>query len=262
MPKRGTIFNIDTATTVFTLLHEFDWTNGGFPEGSLILSGTTLYGMTADGGANNRGTVFKVETSGLSFALLHEFAGGAADGAIPYGSLIISSTSLYGMTSRGGDTDTGTVFHVKTSGGTLTLLHEFTCIGGSDGSLPRCTPVLSGTTIYGMTSQGGGLNRGTIFKVDQSGSGYTQLHDFSGGVDDGVAPAYGSLLLDGTTLYGMTLSGGNSDLGTIFKIGTDGAMTLLHEFAGGADDGRSPNGSLIISGTTLYGMTRYGRRSR
>jgi len=55
------------------------------------------------------------------------------------------------------------------------------------------------------------------------------------------------------TLYGMTFSGGSSGLGTIFKF-TGGAIILLHEFQGGLD-GKNPEGSLILSGDYLYGMT-------
>jgi hypothetical protein len=34
--------------------------------------------------------------------------------------------------------------------------------------------------------------------------------------------------------------------------------TLLHEFSGESGDGMYPSGSLILSGSTLYGMTPYG----
>ena len=33
---------------------------------------------------------------------------------------------------------------------------------------------------------------------------------------------------------------------------------ILHEFAGGGDDGRHPRGSLTLDGSTLYGMTQHG----
>jgi uncharacterized repeat protein (TIGR03803 family) len=42
--------------------------------------------------------------------LLHKFAGGTADGQMPHGSLLISSSTLYGMTFYGGDSDLGVVF--------------------------------------------------------------------------------------------------------------------------------------------------------
>src|SRR5947209_7436067 len=79
-----------------TILHNFAGgsDDGGNPSGSLTLSGTKLYGMTAGGGSNNGGTVFSMNIDGSGFALLHSFSGGAY-----YGSLTLSGSVLYGMTS-------------------------------------------------------------------------------------------------------------------------------------------------------------------
>jgi uncharacterized repeat protein (TIGR03803 family) len=46
----------------FTTLYNFDGTHGSEPYGSLILSGSTLYGMTYGGGANSDGTIFSLNT--------------------------------------------------------------------------------------------------------------------------------------------------------------------------------------------------------
>ena len=46
------------------------------------------------------GTVFKVNADGSGFALVRSFAGGVADGEGPYGSLVVSGSSLYGVTYR------------------------------------------------------------------------------------------------------------------------------------------------------------------
>lgn len=86
----------------------------------------------------------------------------------------------------------------------------------------------------------------------------TLLHEFAGSKNDGASP-YGSLIQSGSALYGMTYGGGDYNRGTIFSSGTNGSgFTLLHEFAGGGNDGAYSCGSLIQSGSTLYGMTRYG----
>ena len=80
------------------------------------------------------------------------------------------------------------------------------------------------------------------------------LHEFTGGVAD-IANPRGSLLLSGDILYGMGNSGGASGLGGIFSIDTDGSnFRLLHSFSYEVDNGRSPFGKLIISGSTLYGV--------
>jgi uncharacterized repeat protein (TIGR03803 family) len=244
----------------FNLLHEFAGgvDDGMNPNNSLILSGSTLYGMTAVGGDDNLGTIFSIATNGTGFTLLHEFAGGADDGMNPYGSLILSGSTLYGMTASGGNPDMGTIFSINTNGTDFTLLHEFA--GGADDGYPSGSLILSGSTLYGMTPSDneGANNIGTIFSIATNGTGFTLLHEFAGGVDDGRTP-YGSLILSGSTLYGMTAAGGDDNLGTIFSIATNGTgFTLLHEFAGGVDDGNNPNDSLILSDSTLYGMTNAG----
>ncbi len=112
--------------------------------------------------------------------------------------------------------------------------------------------------MYGMTRFGGVNYEGTIFKINTSGSEYNQLYEFAGFAGDGKDPN-GSLIISGSTLYGMNTYGGTSNMGTIFKIETDGGgYALLHEFLGGTDDGESPSGSLISSGSTLFGMTCWG----
>jgi uncharacterized repeat protein (TIGR03803 family) len=241
------------------LLHKFvtGANDGGKPYGSLILSGTTLYGMTAEGGESDLGTIFKIQIDGSGFTLLHEFAGGSADGAGPDGSFILSGTTIYGMTSLGGDNNYGTIFRIETNGNNYTLLHEF-AHGPADGAYPKGALILSGSTLYGMTENGGTNGSGTIFKIETNGTGFALLHSFLGGAADGREPN-GSLILSGTTFYGLTQWGGDNDIGTIFTIGIDGSgFTLLHEFAGSPTDGAIPEGALVLSGTALYGMTNAG----
>lgn len=113
-----------------------------------------------------------------------------------------------------------------------------------------------GTFFYGTTESGGTHNGGTIFKVNQDGSDYMKLHDFAGGFD-GHTPR-GSLISDGTSLYGMTVGGGSHGAGTIFKIMPDGnGYLVLYNFLN-LTTGGSPWSSLIYSNSFLYGMTTYG----
>ncbi|HUJ42276.1 MAG TPA: choice-of-anchor tandem repeat GloVer-containing protein, partial [Opitutaceae bacterium] len=110
----GSVF----AQARFTVIHDFAGgaNDGANPQGDLIVSGSTCYGMTCAGGSGNMGTIFKVSTDGTGFALLHSFAGGAGDGASPYGSLTLSGTTLYGMTYAGGSSGLGTVFRINMDG--------------------------------------------------------------------------------------------------------------------------------------------------
>ena len=65
----------------YVVLHDFNGADGAYPQGDLVLSGTTLYGTTALGGSNNYGTVFEVNSDGSGYAVLHSFTG--SDGANP-----------------------------------------------------------------------------------------------------------------------------------------------------------------------------------
>ncbi len=60
-------------------------------------------------------------------------------------------------------------------------------------------------------------------------------------------------------LYGMTGYAGDSNEGTIFSMNIDGSsFTLLHEFAGGNEDGTIPYNSLTLGLGKFYGMTAWG----
>ena len=188
--------------------------------------------------------------------ILHEFAGGG--GATPYGSLILDSGTLYGMTKNGGNSDYGTVFSMGSDGSNFSLLHEF---GGSvgDGKWPYDSLILGSGTLYGMTYYGGSVEYGTVFSIGAGGTGFSVLHEFASGANNGRRPR-GSLILDSGTLYGMTLYSGLSLTDApAFSMGTDGSdFSVLHEFGGGDDDGKSPYSSMILDSGTLYGMTYAG----
>ena len=118
--------------------------------------------------------------------------------------------------------------------------------------------------LYGTASQGGTTGRGTIFKINTDGTGFSVLYTFTlsdpdtGTNGDGAFPLSG-LLLAGNTLYGTTSSGGSAANGTVFKIDLNGNnFATLHSFStsnpdtGANSDGASPWAGLILSGTTLY----------
>lgn len=106
----GTVFRIGLDGTGFELLHTFSAVDGATPTGSLTLSGSILYGITTYGGVSNNGALFQMNTDGTGYQVLHSFTGGPTDGYYAYGSLTLSSNTLYGTTEYGGINDNGTVF--------------------------------------------------------------------------------------------------------------------------------------------------------
>jgi uncharacterized repeat protein (TIGR03803 family) len=223
----GTVFAVHTNGTGFTNLHSFTAadtnrinSDGAFPSAGLILSGNTLYGAAGYGGSSGAGTVFAVNINGTGFTTLHSFTATSgslytnSDGAIPAAGLILSGNTLYGTALEGGSSGKGTVFALNTNGTGFTTLYNFT--GGDDGANPFAGLILSGNTLYGTVVNGGSSGAGTVFAVNTDGTGFTNLHNFTGG-SDGTYPQAG-LILSGNTLYGTASDGGSSVQGTVFSL--------------------------------------------
>lgn len=244
------------------ILHQFTGsaTDGASPQGSLAVSGSGLLGMTQLGGSANTGSIFAVNLDGTGYAQLHSFVGGASDGLRPFGSLLVSGSTAYGLTANGGSATggSGTVFKMNTNGSGFGVLHSFAGTG-TDGGIPLGTPLLVGSTLFGTTQQGGSASDGTVFKVNTDGTGFGLLHSFTLSNSDGNIPD-GSLVAGGSTLYGTTNQGGSSGNGAIFKINTDGSgYGLVHSFSFNHSEGTNPHGSLTLVNGVLYGTaSQYG----
>src|SRR5580700_9402672 len=166
----------------------------------------------------------------------------AVDGADPKGSLTyVSATGLlFGRTSTTTSDGDGTVFQIdptgtgyavdqfftgaKTDGTGYLLLKNFDKTQKNNGGdQPHSCFAAAGTVLYGMTSEGGKkggtTGDGVIFSYDTSTGTYTALFSFDG--KDGSDP-HGQPIVDpnGTTLYGMTRTGGKADVGVIYSFDT------------------------------------------
>lgn len=86
---------------------------------------------------------------------------------------------------------------------------------------------------------------------------YTVLHDFAGGPGDGAGPSANVTLDDAGNIYSTTDFGGANGDGAVFKLATDGTVTLLHSFTGA--DGAAPDGGvLVMPNGTIFGTTGSG----
>src|SRR6266568_2129380 len=140
---------------------------------------------------------------------------------------------------------------------TFTTLHSFTATPppastNSDGANPHAVLFLSGNALYGTAFNGGISGSSTMFKVNTDGTGFTTLHNFSGGSDGGLP--YAGLILSGNTLYGTVENGGSAHAGTVFALNTNGTgFTTLHSIIGSTAgrEGARPHAGLILSGDTL-----------
>jgi uncharacterized repeat protein (TIGR03803 family) len=225
----GTIFRVNTDGTGYSVLKSFA-TDGAYPSG-VAVSGGVLYGATEFGGPGANGSVFALNADGSGFTNLYAFTATPAfpnntnhDGADLIGRLTLSGNTLYGTASRGGTSGRGTVFALNTDGTGFTTLHNFSAEvyngQGSDtnidGAAPQAGVAVSGSTLYGTAVIGGSLGEGTVFSLNTDGTGFTTLHNFTGGT--GGSEPYAAVILSGNTLYGTTEYGGSLDEGTVFSL--------------------------------------------
>ena len=259
----GTVFKMNTDGNGFQILHHFANTGGDgyFPNDSLVLVGSTLYGTTANGGAGfSDGVVFKVNIDGTGYQVLHSFVPSGPEGASPHGPLLVVGSTIYGVTELGGTGGQGIAFQINTNGTGYQIIHTFTGTS-TDGGQGVGGLVLIGSALYGMTGSAGANNVGSVYTMGLNGTGFHLLHSFA--INEGWSP-FAGLATSGSILYGMTKNGGaNSGLGSgiIFQINPDGTgYQILHTFTVtlNGTDGLSPVGPPMLLGSTLYGLTQIG----
>jgi uncharacterized repeat protein (TIGR03803 family) len=239
----GSVFELSPPTTAGgtwteTILHSFNYGQGGWPEGGAILDAHgNLYGTTAGGGATGAGVVYRLsppatEGGSWTYKVLHAFhpAIESSEGGRPRGALALHGRGiLYGTTSEGGTYSGGTVFELTppaVAGGAWTesILYSFSFNGGgTDGSIPAAAVNFDQAgSMYGTTTGGGEGGMGTVFKLTppaSPGGDWTEsvLHSF-GGTKDGATPSGGLILNKNGVLIGVTQSGGTNGEGTVYGV--------------------------------------------
>jgi uncharacterized repeat protein (TIGR03803 family) len=236
----GTVFSIGTNGQNMTVMHSFSQSEAFCPLGQLSQYGSYLYGTTTEGGTGAEyGSVFRISTDGTGYTPLHYFPSFSPTGLYPEPNLVISGTTIYGVTQLSGNGGPGVIFKMNLDGSGYSVVRTL------DGRGNVAHLLLDGSTLYGSN------HNGSLFKMDTNGTGYSVLHTFSGG----NFPS-GDMVLVGSVLYG-TATGG-SGYGTLFQVNTDGTgYEVLHAFTGG-NDGTAPWGGVTLNGSTLYGMTVSG----
>src|ERR1035437_7586 len=255
----GVLFQYNPATSTYTKKLDFAGiTNGDTPMGDLMqASDGMLYGMTANGGANNYGVLFQYNPATSTYTKKLDFAG-ATNGSNPQGSLIQASDGmLYGMTEQGGANNLGVLFQYNPATNTYTKKLDFA--GAANGGMPYGSLMqASDGMLYGMTNIGGVNNYGVLFQYNPATSAYTKKLDFAGAAN-GKNP-FGSLMqASNGMLYGMTEQGGAKGFGVLFHYNPATSVYTKNIDIAGATNGSNPGGTLMQASDGIsYGMTENG----
>ncbi|MGH7969117.1 MAG: choice-of-anchor tandem repeat GloVer-containing protein, partial [Limisphaerales bacterium] len=152
---------------------------------------------------------------------------------------------------------------------TFSTLRAFTLRSGeaytnSDGYNPVAALYSSDNVLYGTTLEGGSANSGSVFRIRNDGTGFTNLHSFSaleypvGTNGDGTRVST-DLVLSGGYLYGIASFGGDFGGGTLLRLKTDGSgFTNLYHFGTPSTTNSAPGSAIVLSGNSLYGATPTG----
>ena len=283
----GTVFAMNEAG-VLTTLHHFSGGDGANPEAPLVraLDGD-LYGTTTTGGAGGFGTVFKLNGAG-ALTTLHAFR--FLDGRTPRGGLIQGSNgTFYGTAEAGGPDNAGVVFRLTRTDAPQTPR----VVWPDPAPIPQGTPLgaaqlnatsnVPGTFAYAPASGtvlGAGANQAlsvTFHPADAAAylsvTAYVTIDVFTPppnpgvtefsvtlapGAADGKTPVTGLIEGRNGILYGTTMYGGPSNVGTVFAVDpATGTRTTLAVFNRG--NGADPSGRLMQGRDgRLYGTTTSG----
>ena len=163
-----------------------------------------------------------------------------------------------GGRQTGGSGGYGTVYRLAQGAPewTAEILYTFDYLAGG---YPDAGVVEEGGALFGTTWQGGPAQKGTAFRLTESGGVWTHevLADLGG--SGGRGPWAGLTVGPDNALYGTTHDGGlvYGGSGTVFRLASSGASwnhQVLHTFDG--TDGSGPAGRLAVGADqAFYGTT-------
>ena len=239
-------------TTLYSFCSQASCADGSNPYATPVQAANgNFYGTTVSLGAGCCGTIYKITPSGI-LTTLHSFNG--PDGVSAQRLIQGADGNFYGTTLLGGSNSFGTIFKI-TPNGVFTTLHNFcTQTGCPDGSGPMWLLQASDGNFYGVASDGGTNDGGTLFEMTPAGT-LTTLYNFCSqpNCSDGIFPVGIVQYTDGN-FYGTTAEGGViSGAGTIFRFSTGlGAFVALVRPSGAVGQSSGILGQGLTGTTAVF----------
>jgi hypothetical protein len=170
--------------------------------------------------------------------------------------LTSDGTYLYGVAEFGGTSNNaGGIFKIKFDSTNLNYLYEFitdtisTYKPHNYGSL-----LLDNDTLYGVSSYGGIMAMGMIYKIKTDGTGHTDIFSFKNDTSTGYIPE-SPLITYHNVLYGKTMGGGSPPNSLVYKINKDGTGFKKLRVINQAFE--SMRGNILLKDSFLYAMTNH-----
>jgi uncharacterized repeat protein (TIGR03803 family) len=215
----------------------------------------SLYGMTYNGGVNNNGTLFEFNTQTQLINGIPSFKKVREGGGARYLEMKELNGKFYGMTASGGPNDDGVIFEWNPSTNEF-ITKIFFNLSTINGRKPYGSLTLYNGKFYGMTTEGGSFNLGTIFEWDPNTNIISKKIDF---FDFNAENPQGDLTLYNDKFYGVTRSGGANDHGLIFEWNPDNnVFTTKFDFNASTTGGYPTNNNLTLYKDKFYGLTTGG----
>lgn len=213
----GTIYKVGLDGNGFTKLFDFQESTGAGPIAGMTLGADgLLYGLTNRDGGTRGGTLYRIDTEGVLFEILHDFSQENGNGAGPISKLILVDNWAYGTTRAGGENGLGSIYRMDPQSGSFEFITSYNESSGYF-TADRLLYASDGW-LYGTTTSGGTEDEGTIFRFLPGNDEIETLYHFTPNVEDGASTSAGLLEASNGLMYGVSRSGGEFGLGSIFSF--------------------------------------------
>jgi len=258
----GVLYSI-TSSGKFNVLYRFV---DGFaccgpaaPTGHLVKAKDGMFYGTSQNGGDFRdidhgaglGTVYRFDPKTNAVAVVHSFSLNDAAGVFPMGPLFVGKDgALYGTTRENESGGSPSVFRMDITG-------NFAVVAALPGTEPVAGVIQSNAgDLYGTDD--GGPSKGSLFRVSRSGK-VIFINRFDGA--DGKGPRYQFTPFGDGFYYSNAQEGGLLDPqgGSIYRIGYDGDLRVLHSLDPSLPNGIFPNSTFVPANDGLmYGTAGLG----